>query len=215
MTRTISALIFSLLSVLAACNSSSQTENKYSKKIDTTNAIRIDNYWTVPKEKFDFASTIEGTGDTLTLLICGDYAYSPFGQLTDKSQIKSGLLKNFNFTDRVDTTLIGILEFQILNLKSSRLILFIDNTATTRSSYVMKGDINDNIVNFDNGVKIGMAKENFMAVFFDNFPRELISKYNIIAFETCLKDLRHTYIFDDNKLKSVNFKSHAYWKVDY
>jgi hypothetical protein len=214
MARTTFAII-SLLCVIAACNSSSRTENKDSNKIDTTKAIRIDNYWAVPKDTFDVNSRLVGTGDTLTLLICGDYAYSPFGQLTDKSQIKNGLLKNFNITDRVDTTLIGVLEFQILNVKSSRLILFIDNTATTRSSYVMKGDINDNIVNFENGIKIGMSKENLIGVFFDNFPRELISKYNIIAFETCLKDLRHTYIFNDGKLKSVNFKSHAYWKVDY
>ncbi|MGC4022062.1 MAG: hypothetical protein QM734_09025 [Cyclobacteriaceae bacterium] len=215
MTRTISIFIISLLFALGACHSSSQTENKDSLIIDTTKAIRIGNYWALPKEKFDFTS-ITTSHDTLTFLMCGDYPYFPFGPLTDKSQIQNSLLKNFTITARVDTIQDGPFEFQILRHKTSRLILFInDDPYGEKSSYIMKGDINDNDVTFENAIRIEMSKANFIGTFFDTFPDELISKYNIIAFETCLEDLRHTYIFNDGKLKSVNFKSHSYWKVNY
>lgn len=216
MTINTSTFIFSLLVVLSACRTSNRTENKDSLEIDTTKAIKIGDYWAMPKKEFDFVSMIEGKGDTLTLLMCGDYPYFPFGQLTDKSRIKESLLKNFAVKARVDTIQGDPVEFQILKLKSSRLILFInDDPFGEKSSYIMKGDINDNDVSFVNGIQIGISKETFITTFFDKFSSELMSEYNIIAFETCVQDLRHTYVFDGDRLRYVNFKSHSYWKVNY
>jgi amino acid transporter len=192
------------------------TTINFDQQIDTTKAVKIESFWATPKQSFDFAAMQDSTGNTLTFVTCAEYVYSPFGQVTNKSEIKTGLLKNFSVTDRVDTMDIGAIEFQILKHNTSRLIFFFDNDPeASKHSFIFKGDINDNDVMLLDGIKIGMSKANFVATFFDTFPDELIAKYNIIAFESCIDDIRHTYTFKDDKLKSINFKTHSYWTVNY
>jgi hypothetical protein len=184
--------------------------------IDTTKAIKIENYWATPKQSFDFATMQDSRGDTLTFVTCAEYVYSPFGQVTNKSDIKTGLLKNFSVKERVDSMDVGSIELQILKHNSSRLIFFFDNDReASKHSFIFQGDINDNDVTLLDGIKIGMSKEKFVATFFDTFPDDLIAKYNIIAFESCTDDIRHIYTFKDDKLKSINFKTHRYWTVNY
>ncbi len=215
MKRTSFIITFSTFIFLFACdNLHRQTENgNVNQNIDTTNAIKIGNYWAIPKGSFKFNSLIEGTEDTLSFVTCADYVYSPFGAVDKKSEIERGLLKNFSVSNKVFE---GIYEFQILKLKSSRLILFIEQAGeAAEHSYIFKGEINDTDVNLIEGIKIGMPKVNFIKTFFENFPKELIARYNIIAFESCVTDLRHTYTFKDEKLYSINFKTHSHWTMDY
>jgi hypothetical protein len=185
-----------------------------SQKIDTANVVKIDGKWAVPKKSFDFNTLGNSAEDTLKIVTCGDYVFSPFGDLTDKSQLKASLLNNFNVKNRVDTMDIGPYEFQILNLKNSRLILFFNEEGSTHS-YIIKGEVNDSEVNFEDGVKIGMSKEKFINTFFEEFPKELLSKYNYFVFESCVTNIWHTYAFKNNKLESVKFKTDSYWKINY
>jgi hypothetical protein len=186
--------------------------------IDTTKAVRIANFVTVPKESFGFYesnATHASSHDTLSLVTCSDYVYSPFGQLKNKLDIPKSGLKNFKITNRTEKMDNSNFEFQILRLNSSKLILFFDSTSHVRSTYVFKGEIYDNDVVFADNIKLGMTKEDFINTFFVNFPKDQLPNYNTIILEPCVEDTKHVYSFKDGKLKSVEFKSISYWTVDY
>lgn len=207
---------FNCLVFLCACNQPKSVFKKPHISIDTASAIKISNYWVVPKAESKFIPSIAFDGDTLTFTSCSDYAFYPFGVIENKSHIKTGLLKAFNIKSRIDTMDNGAFEFQFLTLLNSRLILQIDDDEMgERSSYIFKGDITDSEVELTKGVRIGMKKREFVDVFFDYFPPEQLSNYDVIGFETCLEDVRHTYVFEKDLLKSINFKSHGFWKVEY
>jgi len=208
-----------VISLLTACNNpKQQTRNPQEKtqRIDTTKSIRIGQLWITPKSTFELESGKENS-DTLLLLTCAGFVYSPFGEIKDKKSLLTSKLKNFNIIDRITKQIDGESEIQILTLKSSRLILFFDNDPEAIThSYIFKGEIFDKEVNFTNGIKIGMTKERFIKTFFEYFPEELFVKYNCIAFQSCVDDVRHTYTFENGKLKSLRFNQYdTYWKINY
>ncbi|MBT9395563.1 hypothetical protein KLP40_20525 [Hymenobacter sp. NST-14] len=217
MTRTTTILTLTFLALLTACdNPKRQTEKDTVTQFDTTNAIKIGDSWATPKPTFEFNSLLDSSADTLKLVTCAEFVYSPFGQLNNKSDLPTSNLKNFKILDRLDKMDIGEIEFQILTLNKSRLILFFDNDPeASKHSYIFKGEIKDSNVNFIEGIKIGMTKEDFIKTFFDNFPSELMTKYNFLVFESCVQDIKHTYSFKDNKLQSINFITDSYWTVNY
>jgi hypothetical protein len=181
-----------------------------------SDSIKIDGFYVNPKKLFGFNSVGDINHDTLTLVTCSDYIFSPFGALKDKSRISGSLLKNFTSINRLDTMDVGVVEFQILKHESSRLILFFDQDKfASRESYVFDGDIKDSDVNLAERIRIGMSKRDFIMTFFEKLPDELMRKYDIIAFESCVDGIRHTYIFKDGKLDAIYFRSHSYWKVSY
>lgn len=212
-------LALTFIYLLTACDNSSRQTNTVvitEHKIDTLKAIKIGNYWATPKKAFELNSLLDSFGDTLLLVTCSDYVYSPFGKIENRAQVKTSILKNFNIIDRSDSMDNGVFEFQILNLNSSKLILFFDNNPeSTTHSYVFKGEIIDTTVVFENGVKIGMNKEKFVTTFFDSFPIDLLPKYKVVVFETCVTGMKHIYTFKENKLLSVSFISDSYWNVNY
>ena len=222
-TRTL--IIISLFLLIACGNNSKQldiideindTTNELEQEIETSDAIKIQNHCIVPKESFKYNSMGNYSNDTLILVTCANFVYFPFGKLKNKSDLKDSRLNNFKIIDRFDEMPNGKFEFQILTLNTSKLILFFSNaTEGPISSYIFKGEINDSEVNFINGVKIGMSKEDFLNIFFDVFPNELMEKYKYIVFESCVQDIIHTYSFENNKLKSINFITDSYWNVDY
>jgi len=75
--------------------------------------------------------------------------------------------------------------------------------------------INNDGVDFDNGIKIGMDKEVFLSHFFDSFPKVVMSKYNFIKLESCIQDITHTYKFKENKLVSVSFITDSYLTINH
>ena len=200
-------VIVALLFLSACHHSQKQSETEIAPQIiDTTKAIKIGAYWAAPKSIFKFNSLQDSTGDTLTLVTCAEYGFSPFGKLEDKSEIKNGALKNFSVTD-TDVLFFGNpFVCQTLEHNTSRLLLFFDHDPyASRSSYICQGKITDSDVFLIEGVKVGMSKESFIETFFDAFPKELIAKYNFIAFVTCVADITHTYAFKNGKLQSITF----------
>jgi hypothetical protein len=187
-----------------------------SLQIDTTKAIKIHNFWLIPKSKYDFTLLHDGFSDTLSLITCAEYVFSPFGTLNDKSDIPHSKLKNFKLSNRIKKMDVGDFEFQFLTLKSSRLILFLYNDPeATKHSYIFKGEIKDNEVNFVEGIKIGMTKDAFFLTFFESFPVDLLKQYRFVELKSCIEDITHTYFFKDNILQSVNFITNSYWSLDY
>ncbi|RKR85411.1 hypothetical protein BDD43_5682 [Mucilaginibacter gracilis] len=184
--------------------------------IDTTISFKISGTWVTPKKFFDFNSLQMASGDTLALVTCSHYVYSPFGNIKNKKQLKTSILNNFDIRNRTDSVDIGPVEFQILKLKSSKLIFFFDNdTEGSRHSFIIKGEINDAEVKFDKNISIGMSIESFYKTFFDYFPEELLHKYKVIVLVSCVDDIKHIYSFNNGSLASVYFITDTYWKVDY
>jgi hypothetical protein len=207
--------VFVAFLFLTACSNQTDSKPKEDNPVDTTKSFKIDNDWVTPKSTFDLSS-LSKSSDTLSIIICDEYVYSPFGLIKDKSDLQTSLLKNFSITNRVDSMDIGPIEFQILKLNSSRLILFFDHDPeAVKHSSIFKGEIKDSNVNFSNNTKIGMDKDNFYKIFFDNFPTVIQDKFKVVVFESCIQNIKHYYNFENNKLTSVKFVTDSYWTVNY
>ncbi len=218
MTRNVTILTLIIFALLIACDNikHSTKSEKLVQQIDTTKEIKIDNYWATPKPSFEFNFLNISSGDTLSIVTCSEYVYSPFGVIKDKSEFKSSLLKNFTVTNRIDSMDNGKFEFNILNLNTSKLIFFFENDPeASKHTDLFKGEIYDSEVRFVNGVKIGMSKEEFYKVFFDSFPNNLLDKYKCFVLESCVQDIKHTYSFKSNKLQAISFITDSYWTVNY
>lgn len=208
--------IFMLCSIFA-CRDQASGKNEAQKgtiKIDTTKAVKIDGYWAVPKPSFDFNTLIKNTKDTLRLVSCSKYTYSPFGVLKNRSAVPKSLLSKFSIKDSVVKFENHALVYHFLKYKSSRLIMYFDNDGPTHS-YIFKGVINNEEVDLENGIKIGMDKADFLNHFFESFPKEIITKYNFIKFDSCIQDIVHTYTFKQNKLVSVDFITDSYLDINF
>ena len=186
------------------------------KEIEITNAFKIGEYWVKPKPTFELNSLREKSGDTLLLVTCSDFVYFPFGEINTKSDLQSSKLKNFKILDKNETITNDVVEFQILTYNSSKLILFFaDDTEASKHSYIFKGEISDENVRLNDGIMIGMTKEDFFSSFFHDFPKELINKYKFVVFESCVQDIKHTYTFNGDKLQSINFITDSNWNVNF
>jgi hypothetical protein len=203
-------LIISLLILLISCNNSEDINNSrqiIANPIDTSNAIKVGTFWIMPKPSLEFNAIHKINKDTFNIVICSDFSFYPFGKLTDTSGVKLTELKKFVKTD----TLIKFpndhkLLCHELNYKDNNLLLWFDkDTESSTHSYILHGEINDSEIELVNAVKIGMSKEDFVSIFFENFPKVLIERYHVFIFETCVTGLTHQYIFKNNKLKSIHF----------
>ena len=168
-----------------------------------------DSLYAVPKTTFNFMSIKEKSEDTLVILTCNKYVYSPFGKIGKKSDLRSSLLKTFKVASHHDKMENGVFEFHSLQMDSSRLILFFNEDKSGEGgSYIIKGQIKSSKVHFINNVRIGMDIFSFVNIFFVSYSNRIVHQYNTIIFESCLTgSIRHIYNFHNGLLKSVNFDS--------
>jgi hypothetical protein len=191
MTRqTLFLAVFLLITLVSCNNPTTQNETAY-VPFDTSNSFRINNYWVTPKKSFDFNSLGKSSRDTLHLITCSNYVYFPFGKLTDKSSLKSSLLKDFYITSsHLDTFVNSMLpsnpsdnfkqwsETLELELGENKLSLFLDNDPeASMHGYIRSGKIVDSKILFSENIRIGMSSTDFYNLFFDYFPKELTLKY--------------------------------------
>lgn len=212
-------LIPTLFLSLTDCTNRADKGNPSDVSIDTTQTFLIDNYRVTPKVFFDFHSSRKSISDTLHIVTCSDYVYFPFGKLTDRSSLKNSLLKGFKIIRRkLDSfTAIGLpsdpsddfkqwSETLELEFGANKLSLFLDNDPEASiHSYIRGGQIVDDKVTFLGDIKVGMNLQEFYGRFFDYFPEELLDKYSVVKFESCLTDIIHIYTFNNGQLKSVKF----------
>jgi len=197
--------IFALL--FGSCHNISKKKVIAGLPADTTKSFKIDKYWITPKPTFEFSAILKISHDTLALVTCAEYAYSPFGILKEKEELKTSSLKNFSVKD-TSVELPGSRQMcQILNWHSNKLLLFFDHDPeASKDSYVISGEINDSSVLFSNKLKIGAESKLFYELFFDDFPKELQNRYHVIVLEACVSSVKHIYNFRNEKLASVKFK---------
>lgn len=200
----ISSVIYGF--VLVGCNENIKQDSKETRQLDTTKSFKIETFWVTPKDSFgNYEEKV--SGDTLQLVSCEEYIYSPFGTIKSKSDLKISLLNNFQITDRNDSLGGTLCELQILKLDSNNITLFFDTDRyASKGSYIVKGEILDNRVTFANGIKIGMNIDDFYKMFFVSFPKELQDKYKVVAISSCVDAIMHIYTFKDGSLLSIKFK---------
>jgi hypothetical protein len=214
---------FLLVCLICGCNhpKSNMVNEKQnqssSKPADQKNSFQVNNIWVTAKPELEFNSIDRAAKDTLSIAICGEFVYSPFGIIEDSMKIQKSLLKSFNMINKIDTSNGEKIFVQSLRFKSSKLLLFFDkNPEAEKGSYIIKGEIYDPEVQFDYGVRIGMSKSDFYKAFFTNFPDVLQKQLDVFCLESCIMGLQHIYTFKNNKLSSVRFECvECSWKVDY
>ena len=212
-------LLFRLtvLLIMTGCFNTIQNKRITENLADTTKSFKVDNYWLTPKKSFDFNSVGKTSGDTLHFSTCCKYVYFPFGELTDKSSIKTSLLKDFTITSFKRDTFTNAnmippffewSESVELSLADNKLYLIFDNDPeATMHGYIQGGQIVDSKVIFSENIRVGMSIENFYKKFFDHFPIELYKKFKVVEFESCVADVTHIYTFEKGLLSSVKFIS--------
>lgn len=217
MTRpTILYALFSV-TVFLSCDSTTIQQQITYIPADTTHSFKIGNYWVTPKKSFDFNSLGQSSGDTLHLVTCSQNVYFPFGKLTDKSSLKTSLLKDFTIINFNRDTFTNInispdflqwSELVELKLGDNKLNLFLDNDPeASMHGYIRGGQIVDSNVIFSDNMKIGISVVDFYKIFFDYFPADLNNKYKVVEFESCVADVTHIYTFVNRQLNSVKFIS--------
>ncbi len=203
--------------LLESCNGISKKSSTQIIPKDTSKSFKINGIWVTPKTSFDFNSFDGISGDTLKLVSCAEYIYSPFGIIHSKEELKTSLLKDFQVTDRNENDGSQISTVQLLKLDFNELILFFDtDREATKESYILKGEIHDNKVKFDMGIKIGMTMGDFYKTFFDLIPKELQVKFRVVKLSSCVDAITHFYDFKNGKLESVKFGCEGCtWTLDY
>lgn len=184
---------------------------------DTTKSFKIDKYWITPKDTLEFNSLGNINGDTLHLVVCAEYVYSPFGHLEDRTDLKASLLKNFiikvskldTFTNYMVSSSGYKQKYETLEMESghNKLNLAFDNdTEASKHSYILSGEINDNQVSLLDNIRIGLSIGEFYKAFFTYFPDQLVKRYKVIVFESCVQSITHVYTFENERLKKIIFK---------
>lgn len=167
-----------------------------------------------PLDGFDLYSIVALPPDTIYIVSCDDFLFSPFGEMTSKRDLKDSPLKGFKVRSVRTRQRNGIFEMQYLQFGSSELVFFFDeNPEGQRGSYVMRGDIQDSSVLLGRHVRVGMAKRQFVDSFFASFPVSELARSRIFVLDTCLGDVRHVYTFESDRLVRIRFEQpDTYWK---
>ncbi len=193
-----------------------RTTDESIPKIDTSKSIKIGEYWVMPKDSFDLNEFSIDQSDTLTLVTCSDFVYYPFGKAENQNALAKGVLSEFKSVSKKKSISSYLVKYNSLSLKSSRLVLYFDNDPeATINGYIFKGEVNDPEVRFINKTKIGLSKKDFISQFFNSFPADVLNKYNVIVFESCVTGSKQVYIFKDDVLKQILFSSYSQWDLDY
>ena len=206
-----------VLPVLFICSLSASSFCQKSSSSGNVKSFKINGVSVTTKASFEFDTLGIVSPDTLRLTSCGEYVYSPFGKLYDKKDLKKSVLKDFQVADKKHWAAGEEFLLNELTLDSNKLILFFDkNPDEVPGSYVLKGEIFDNRIIFQDGIKIGMNTDDFYKTFFSLFPVELENRYRVVSISTCENSVIHYYNFKDGKLLKVMFDcDERYWKLEY
>ncbi|MEO6851327.1 MAG: hypothetical protein ABI203_09875 [Mucilaginibacter sp.] len=196
-------------------SSCSSLPTKAYMKANPAKSFKINGALVVPKYYTKFDSILRSSDDTLAFVAYSKYAYFPFGMIKTKSKINSGLLKEFHVEEKIIKTDIGNIEFKTLTHGSSKVMYSFNKTTPGEDYDIDKGEINDNDIQFINGVKVGMSLDDFYNAFFDQFPSEMKNKYKYFVIETFGAEVRHIYSFENFQLKSIKFTSKRFFDADY
>jgi hypothetical protein len=208
-------LVVTWVFLLGSCHSQNSQEKRKETDTDSIRHVSIKNEKMVPNQEFELVSFDISKIDTIILVTCSEYVYSPFGILRNVDDLKSSLLKDVVIEKKKRNEDI---EFEILKKGSDKLVLFFDkDIESAKSSYIVKGEIHSRQISLINNVHVGINVHDFYRTFFDLFPAKYEKQYKVVILESCVVGLRHLYVFnDENKLSLIKFECvDCNFEVDY
>ena len=69
----------------------------------------------------------------------------------------------------------------------------------------MDGYITDTNIVLQNGIKVGMSKEEVFSKFFNTYPRAYLANINVLRVSSGANEISEIYTFRGKKLKSIGF----------
>lgn len=203
-----------IILLIIICNYILAQDKEVLRRDGSIKYFQIDSYTIKPKRTFYLNNNPRISHDTIFFIVCSDYIYYPFGQIKSKGDFNKSLLRTWHLTNVIDSIVYPDqkTELNLLDLNNNRVITFIDNDIeAVKSSYILKGELNDQSAILVNNIKIGMSSRLFYDKFFDDFPVQLNDRFQFIVFETCVDGLKHVYSFSNGILNKIRFGPEEGW----
>ena len=187
------------LGLLLSCN---MAQNTNDIQIGNRSFITEDSLMHLIRSNFEIVE-IELKKDTLLLYSTKDFVYYPYGKYRKFKdfQLSHLTIKDSNY--KIDT--IGS-NFIIINLENQNNIIQFTEYSETDKLELVSAIINDNDLKFNNDIKVGMNKNEFLSLFFTQVPKEL-EKISVIELASGLLGIWHYYNFSENKLRNITMKT--------
>ncbi|MBO4741875.1 MAG: hypothetical protein J5605_09605 [Bacteroidales bacterium] len=143
--------------------------------------------------------------DTMTVVALSEYVIYPLGKYSKienyvhRSRID--WYRESGYRDFFDTMHVSV--NTLSRLDGSHVDAFI--AINTNKMEIVDGFITDTNIVLQNGIKVGMTKEEVFSVFFETYPRAYLANINVLRVSSGASEISEIYTFRGKKLKSIGF----------
>ena len=145
--------------------------------------------------------------DTMTVVSLSEYVIYPLGKHSkiESYVYRSGIewYRESGYQDFFDTMHVSV--NTLSRLDGSHVDAFI--AINTDKMEIVDGYITDTNIVLQNGIKVGMSKEEVFSVFFDTYPRAYLANINVLRISSGASEISEVYTFKGRKLKSIGFRT--------
>lgn len=143
--------------------------------------------------------------DTMTVVSLSEYVIYPLGKYNRVESYvnRSGIdwYREVGYQRFFDTMNVSV--HSLKRLDDSFIDVFM--AINTEKMEIVGAYITDTIVKLQNGIKVGMSKEDVFKVFFEKTPRAYLANVNVLRVASGANEIAELYIFKRNKLKAIAF----------
>ena len=145
--------------------------------------------------------------DTMTVFSLADYPIYPFGKWSSVEQFitNNQLLwyRESGYKSFYDTMTVAVNTLK--RLDGSNINVY--RSIWTDKLEMIAAKITDTAVVLDNGVKVGMSKEDVFKVIFKSYPKSYTSEINVLKVIAGAAEVGEIYTFKGNKLRHIQIIS--------
>ena len=145
--------------------------------------------------------------DTMTVFSLADYPIYPIGKWkTVEDYITSNQLlwyRESGYKTFYDTMTVAVNTLSRLDGTN----INVDRSIWTNKLEMVAAKITDTAVVLDNGVKVGMSKEDVFKVIFKSYPKSYTSEINVLKVIAGAAEVGEIYTFKGNKLRHIQIIS--------
>lgn len=143
--------------------------------------------------------------DTMTVISLSEYVIYPLGKHSKiESYVhRSGIdwYRESGYQNFFDTLHVSV--NTLSRLDGSHVDAFI--AINTNKMEMVDGYITDTNIVLQNGIKVGMSKEEVFSKFFSTYPRAYLANINVLRVSSGANEISEIYTFRGKKLKSIGF----------
>lgn len=143
--------------------------------------------------------------DTMTVISLSEYVIYPLGKHNriESYVHRSGIdwYRESGYQDFFDTMHVSV--NTLSRLDGSHIDAFM--AINTGKMEMVDAYITDTNIVLQNGIKVGMTKEEVFSKFFDTYPRAYLANINVLRVSSGANEISEVYTFRGKKLKSIGF----------